>query len=135
MQTFTIYPKEGESFTAEIYKLEPAATGEAFALYDDSDTLTSEGYLSFENIAAVIPEGLKEQQGDVCFLVYLKNRKEPFKVYAHAFDPDEPFLVFKRQSKDALRVSYQEWRIDGLFFALSEVIAVLPADGLLSYRR
>ena len=134
MQTFTVYPKEGETFPIHIYKFEVSGSGEHFTLYDDSSNESYEGYLSFEDIAAIVPDGLRERQGDICFLVYLKNRAEPLKIYANAFEDAAPSLVFKRHQKDIMRRPYDEYTLDGIYIAVSEVIAVIPADGLLSHR-
>jgi hypothetical protein len=135
MQTFTIYPKDGgETFTAQFHKFELNESGDGFILYDDAHKPSKEGHLSFKETAAIIPNNLKEREDEIRFLVYLKNRSEPLTIYAHAFEQSEPSLIFKRQLKDIRHNPYQEWKLDAIYIALSEVIAVLPADGLISYR-
>src|ERR1051326_8050089 len=134
MQTFTIFPKEGEPFEAQIYKIEVSKTTGYFSLYDDAGKESYDGYLSSDDIAAIIPKPQHEYQGDICFLVYLRNRSEPLKVYASTFRVSDPGLVFGRHKQDIMRRPYDEYTLEGIYIATSEVIAVIPADGLLSYR-
>jgi hypothetical protein len=135
MQTFNIYPKDGEMFQAQIYKLELNKKRDGFILYADDAKPSKECYLPFEKIAAVVPESLREEPGDICFLVYLKDQTTPLKIYASAFDALEPTLVFKRHQKDIRGNPHDEYELDEIYIALSEVVAVLPADGLVGYRR
>jgi len=135
MQTFNIYPKDGAMFQTQIYKLELNKKGDGFILYADDAKPSKESYLSFEKIAAIVPATLREEPRDICFLVYLKDQSEPLKIYANAFEALEPTLVFKRHQKDIRGNPHDEYVLEEIYIALSEVIAVLPADGLVGYRR
>ena len=135
MQTFDIYPKDGQKFQAQIYKLTLNKKGDDFILYADDAKPSKEAYLPFEKIAAIVPASLKEEPGDICFMVYLKDQSEPLKIYANAFEALERTLVFKRHQKDIRGNPHDEYELEEIYIALSEVIAVLPADGLVGYRR
>lgn len=132
---FHIYPKEGERFEADLRKFEINASGDGFTLHDDANQITKEGYLSFYNVAAIIPVTLQKQDDMITFLVHLRDKDNPLEIFAHAFDVVGPVLTFLWQRTDMMGTILQEAPIDGIYIALSEVISILPADGLLSYRR
>jgi hypothetical protein len=124
MRKFKVYPKDGEnSFLVEMERFE--MKGNSFVLYDERDESSKEGYLSYENVAAIIPDHqLKEKM--VCFHVYLKGQSKPAEVYALYLET-EPDISFK-------------WGLDsqaiiGIYVARSEVVAIMPSDGLVTDRR
>jgi hypothetical protein len=132
LRKFNVHPKKGEMFTIECESFE--VKGGKFILYNDAHKESNEGFLSFDKVAAIIPE---RQRTDhvICFCVYLKD-KPPIKVFAHAFDIEhEPSVSFSIQEKDMRDIVINEWPITDIYIALSEVIAIAPSDGLLSYRR
>jgi hypothetical protein len=135
MQTFHIYPKNGKMFEAQMYDFKLNETGDDLILCDDSNKPSKEYYLPFENVAAIVPDNPRQETGDICFLVYMKEQSEPIKVYASTFEALPSTLVFKRHQKDVRGNPFNEYDLDGIYIAPSEVIAVLPADGLVSYRR
>jgi hypothetical protein len=122
MQEFNVYPKEGEKFSVEFQRFEMKENG--FVLYDDRNEPSKEGYLSFENVAAIIPDNQPEEQM-VCFLVYLKGQPKPAEVFACHFET-EPGISFKWQP-DAEDIA-------GIYIARSEVVAIMPSDGLVTGR-
>ncbi len=131
MRKFTVYPKEGEDFTIEVTKLE--ATPDGFVLYDYGERPTTDGFLSPNNIAAIIPEGVsQEREHMICFLVHLKERP-PFKVYAESFDT-EPNVAFKHHHSETYGVPVSKVPVEGIYILLSEVVAIVPADGVGLYR-
>lgn len=103
-----------------------------FVLSDYADRPAKDGFLSLNNVAAIIPDGLPEKDM-LCFLIHLKNRP-PFPVFAHSFDTG-PTVTFKYHQKDAFGKPYSKWRIEGLYILPSEVVAILPSDGVGVYRR
>ncbi len=134
MPRYNIYPKKGEMFSIEIYRFELDGGQESFSLYDDADMVSNDGFLSFEDVAAIIPTDQRQARGLLCFRVHLKNRP-PFDVFADAFEAVEPSVIFKYQTKDITRNVISEARIPQIYVALSEVVAIVPSDGLLSYRQ
>jgi hypothetical protein len=132
MRKFTVYPKEGKEFPIEAFKFEPTADG--FILYDYGERPTTDGFLSINNIAAIIPEGVSEERERmICFLVHLKDRPA-FKVYAHSFDT-EPAVSFKYHHQESYGAAVSKREVEGIYIALSEVVAIVPSDGIGVYRR
>jgi hypothetical protein len=133
MRKFIVYPKEGKEFAIEAFKFEPTADG--FVLYDYADRPTTDSFLSLHNIAAIIPEGVSEERERdrmICFLVHLKDRP-PFKVYAHSFD-SEPTVSFRYHHQDGYGAPISKIPVEGIYILLSEVVAILPSDGIGVYR-
>lgn len=85
MKTFIIYPKKGESFSLIFTRF--ALEAERFVLYDSLNEPSENGYLSFENVAAVcigeqrypVREDLRRVE------IRLKNQNEPLTVVADLF--------------------------------------------------
>lgn len=93
-----------------------------FTLFDqDNNEVKDMAYLSLSSVAAIIPE---KQDGDAlsCFKVYLKGRKDPVEVNADNFDVSQ---------KPSVLFYWSGWQpphlIKGVYVALSEVVAILPA--------
>lgn len=128
-----VYPKKGDMFALECYRFEYDESG--FRLYDDGNSLSKEGFLSFEHVAAILPETQSQVKNAIQFQVYLKGRKEPLEVMANAFDLErQPSVRF--YAKDIFYGSKpNDVEIQGLYIAISEVVAIVPSDGLKSYRR
>ena len=118
-------------FTLEFRRFE--LKGDKFILYDSSDKESKEGFLSFTNVAAIIPEQQRTEDA-LCFYVYLKG-KPHIEVFASTFEAEqEPSVTFRHQQKDMMRNIMNEWPIENIYIALSEVVAIIPSDGLLSWR-
>ncbi len=127
MNTFNVYPKRGEMFSLECSHFE--FDENSFTLYDEGRSISKEGFLSFDNVAAILPADTPNpERAELIFKVYLKNRPQPLEVTAYSFKTDQPPSVqFFR------RVYYgdnPEVLIDYVYVALSEVVAIIPSDGL-----
>lgn len=132
MGKFNIYPKKGEMFTLECYKFEYDEN--SFRLYDDGNSQSKEGFLSFEHVAAILPEKQSQPRNPIHFQVYLKGRKEPLEVIADAFDLEHPPSV-RFYAKDVfINSTPTDLEIQHLYISTSEVVAIIPSDGLKSYR-
>src|SRR5437868_6656965 len=135
MPTFTVYPKEGESFTIECTGIEFAAG--QFTLYDLTDKLSKEGFLSPVNVTAIIPQPLPQpdiynQFGSAEFQVFLRKRpiNEPLVIPAYSFTVEMDNVKFYRNTVDLETMASKEVEIKGIYIAPSEVVAIIPADGL-----
>jgi hypothetical protein len=138
MPTFKVYPKKGEIFTVQFDRFE--LKEKRFVLYNDvgREVSDNEGFLSFDNVAAILPDK-QTAKGRIRFLIYLKGQRgEPhselpafLEVYADAFEIG-PNISFKWQQKDMLGKLFKEGSIEGIYIALSEVVAIMPSDGLVS---
>jgi len=116
-----VYPKEGESFELQIPRFEFDEDG--FKVYGTQNAVTDYAFLSIDNVAAIIPENPAKAVAPIPFHIYLKRRREPLEVSAHGFTTDKPPSVrfyWKFQDRDE--------EIKNTYVALSEVVAVLPAD-------
>lgn len=128
MKRFTIYPKKGETFSLTFTRF--ALEGERFVLYDSLNESSDNGFVSFENVAAVCVE---EQRHPVRedlrrFEVRLKNRAEPLEVYADCFrmiSGAVEFYFWGTRGRDK--------KIDDIYVAISEVVSITPAGGLKKY--
>ena len=133
MQNFHVYPKKGEPFTILIEKF--SRSGDRFLVYNYADQPSNDGFLASEHIAAIVPEnplrrpstGLMRDAFD--FRVYLRSGKQ-FDINADSCDPTGSdtikFFVVTRSGGNA--------EIEGIYVAPSEVVAIMPPDGLI-YRR
>lgn len=122
IRPFRIYTKKGSSLTLEFRRFE--LDGSSFTLYDSTDYPVKEAaFLSFENVAAIIPE--KQAESDSRFKVYLKSG-ESFEVVADMLKADEPPSVkFYWQ-----RYPRNNEEVKNIYVALSEVVAIMPVGGL-----
>ncbi len=130
MKTFKVYPKEGKPFLIKINRFQVSGRGDEINLYNDMDQVSREGFLPFDHVAAIVPTQ-QDEKDMICFNVHLKNR-EPFPVFAHAFEKDATSVIFKFQQKDMFEAVIWEFRVKGIYIALSEVVAIIPSDGLVS---
>ena len=132
LRTFTVYPKKGEAFTIKCEHFE--VKDSKFILFNDSYEASSEGFLSFDRVAAIMPERQDDKYA-ICFDVYLKDRQSPLQVFAHAFDIETgPSILFCRQDKDIRGKVMHTDPIETVYIAVSEVVAIMPADGLHKFR-
>lgn len=128
MARFRIYPKRGDSFILTFHRFEITKDGDRFALFNDDNVLTNDCYLSFRNIAAIIPEEQNEENMR-CFQVHLKNRPNPLPIFATSFEEDDP-LAFYAENASSLHDVFgavdvpSKTPIEGIYIALSEVIAI-----------
>jgi hypothetical protein len=133
MRTFTVYPKgKAEPFDLPCNRFE--IKDERFILYDSSDQESQDGFLSFSEVTAIIPDQNKSSYADkpIKFLVYLKDKNQPVEVYCSAFKiNNDSNIVFVTQRRDIMHNIVDEWPISDVYVALSEVIAIVPSDGLV----
>ncbi len=107
-----------------------------FLLYNESDQESTDGFLSFEDIAAIIPEKYWAQDPKLnapSFEVYLRGRSDPLKIIAHAFKREgessrERFVFFVQKLFN--HHVEAEFPLDEIYVAVSEVIARIPSCGL-----
>lgn len=107
-------------------------------LYNDHDKESRAGYLSLDNIAAVIPENppvwhrssLDYDDKSLPFCVYLKDRPstEPIQIPAFICDTSQPpsvqfFWKIFNVNK------FQDQLIPNIYIAISEVVAIMPLGG------
>jgi len=132
MSKFNVYPKKGDMFAIECYRFEYDENG--FRLYDDGNSLSNEGFLSFEHVAAILPEKQSQAKNLIHFQVYLKGRKEPLEVMANAFNLEQRPSVRFYAKGVFLNSAPTDVEIQYLYIAISEVVAVIPSDGLKNHR-
>jgi hypothetical protein len=118
---FIVYPKEGKLFELDVPRFEFNEDG--FKVYGTHNAATDFAFLSLENVAAIIPENQGQATGPILFHVHLKHREKPLDVFAHTFKTDEPPSV-----RFYWRFQTRDEEIKNTYVALSEVVAVVPAD-------
>jgi hypothetical protein len=138
MRTFKVYIKNGSSFDMQIERF--AVTPTSIDLWDSADNPSKGAFLSLDDTAAIVPDH-QPSPGEtqaihktVEFLVYLKEHKEPIKVLAHQFDLSDSGITFFWQqywSKPQGGMELRQFPIPDFYFAVSEVVAIVPAGGLL----
>ena len=132
MQSFKIFPKKGlEPFEIKIARFE--CDGKSFTLFDSGgNPVPKEAFLSFEDVAAILPEG-KQPDSDrlIPFDVFLRKRKEPLIIYAHGFEMQTPSVKFFW----LYHVDGEPQYIPDIYVASSEVVCVLPQEGLFKFRK
>jgi hypothetical protein len=129
LRNFTVYPKKGEPFQLELRRF--SFHDDTFTLYDSSDEASENGFLSFENVAAIHETNQRRPKWeDVrCFEIRLLDRSEPLKIFAHYFKSNSPTIEFywiNTRGPDDIR-------IENIYIALSEVVSITPAGGLAKY--
>jgi hypothetical protein len=135
MKSFTIYPKKGEKFSLTCQRFETRE--KCFILYDWANKASDEGFLCFTEVAAIIPDKQTEtkepfMRTPICFLVYLKDKEEPAKVFAHSFRIEQDSgITFLRQVLDINEMVSHESPIEGIYISVSELVAIVPKDGLV----
>ena len=129
MKRFNVYPKKGESFSLTFYRF--SFDGEGFILYDSVNEASDNGFLLFENIAAIcVADQPRPKRDDVrSFEIHLKGRDDPLNVFAHYFkiDPSRgvEFYVWS--------TGRHELKLDDFYIATSEVVSITPVGGLTKY--
>jgi len=141
LNKFTVYPKDSQPFTIECDHFE--IKEERFVLYDEAGRNNPyQAHLSFEDVAAIVPELPDTEESSastldpdgmitsaprlIRFRVYLKGKqKREVEVSAHRFHTADSRVVFSRWS--IMRLPQP---IDEIYIAASEVVAIVPADGL-----
>jgi hypothetical protein len=132
MLKFDVYPKEGAMFTVEMTSFE--LQDDKFVLFDEGRKPSSEGFLSFDAVAAIIPQ-TQRGKNVICFDIRLKGFEKPAQVFATAFDLSNGVTVrFLYRQHDIMGKVANEWPVENIYVALSEVVAIVPADGL-KYRQ
>jgi hypothetical protein len=137
MASFIIYPKKGDKLTLEFERFE--LKDSEFILYNDYDKESRAGFLSLDNIAAILPEkpylphrsSIDYDDKSSTYCVYLKDRPatEPIQIQAFVCDPSKPpsvqfFWKLFNVNK------FEEHLIPNIFIAVSEVVAIMPLGGL-----
>ncbi|MDQ3652689.1 MAG: hypothetical protein M3458_20910 [Acidobacteriota bacterium] len=134
LKTFIVYPKEGMRLLLEFETFQIIEGG--FILYNDAVQPSKEGFLSFDNVAAIVPEQQANMPGMIGFHIYLKNKPQPLEIFAHSFDTEQkPSVIFYWQRENSVGTIIKEEALLGIYVALSEVVAIMPSDGLLSFRQ
>ena len=135
MKAFNVYPKGGRqefSISISIEKFE--VKDNKIILFNDHLVESNEGFLAFDKVAAIVPEQQPKREDLICFLVYLVKRTSPIRIFANAFET-EPVIRFKYQERDMIgRHILSECPIENIYIASSELVAIIPEDGLVSYR-
>lgn len=136
MQAFNIYPTKGDMFTLEFHHFE--LRHPEFVLYNDTHKESRAGYLSLENIAAVIPASFPEVRSQlyheaepITFCVYLKGRKpeDAIRITAFVCDASQPPSV-QFFWKLFVKNKFEDHLIPNIYVATSEVVAIMPLGGL-----
>lgn len=135
MQKWLVYPKEG----AELIEIECERfeiRDGRFIIFNSVLVESPDGFLSYSDVAAMIPQ--KQMQADkpyphtpICFQVYLRERLEPIEIIAHAFKFEDSQLVFKGRDRDMMGGLKNEWPLNNIYIAPSEVIAIVPKGGFI----
>jgi hypothetical protein len=133
MQDFKVYPKKGKPFTIKIRKYE--LNGNQFVLYDEANNPSDHGFLWFDHIAAIVPQNLDKRphypqvRDSFDFRVYLRSG-EQFDINADFCDTSDPETI--RFAFTNTRPSGPDrYDIENLYIAPSEVVAIMPPDGLI----
>lgn len=128
MSRFIVYPKKGESFTLEL---------DGFEVGEDEIKLSGhprlprgESYLSRENVAAIAPASIRDEQG-ATLDVYLRGRAAPLRVEATHFEMAGGAVSFRWESFDYDRRKKVVPNPDA-YAAASEVIAIVPSAWVAS---
>lgn len=116
-QTFIIYLKEGGTLTLEFSRFE--VDGNSFIVYDRFNEAANEYFISFDNVAAIVP--LKQSQRDLRFKVLLKSGSS-FEILADLFKTTDGRLQFYRHNHPR-----EDLLLENLYVALSEIVAIMPA--------
>lgn len=132
MQIFHVYPKKGSKIPMQFDRFE--INDDQFAVYNEAGKLTTDGYLSFPNIAAIVPEhpltrpptGTYRPPFD--FRIYLKSG-ESFDINADSCDPSQPISI-RFLVKTVINNQVVDSAIPNVYIAPSEVVAIMPPDGL-----
>jgi len=122
LKKFTVYLKKGEPLTLEFRRFTFDADG--FTVYDSyNEAVPNQAFLSIDHIAAIIPE--QQKQSDSRFKVILRNGQS-FEVAAEILKTDQP---------PSIRFYWQQYppqqeEIQNIYVVLSEVVAIMPVNGL-----
>jgi hypothetical protein len=130
LENFIVYPKQGQEFLLRAHKFELG--DKAFILYHSGEYPSDEVFLSFDDVAAIVPESPPFASEFEPFLVYLRKRDKPVSVYANAFDLKDPSRVkfyFRQFTEDEFV------EVPNVYVASSEVVALFPSEGLERVRK
>lgn len=119
LETFNVYPKEG----AEPVQLDLEGfefKDGIFTLYRSGHSVDTWQYVSFENVAAILPGSPPFFENAHSFEVYLKDRKDAVRVYGAIFKTDTQLGATFYWGEHEVK------RIPNVYVALSEVIAIRP---------
>lgn len=84
MEGFNVYPKDGKGFsmTFEGFELKERE----FTFFNAGSQLSNEAFVSFADVAAIVPEHQFLDGGLDPFQVYLRKRNKAIQIYAETFD-------------------------------------------------
>jgi hypothetical protein len=129
MNTFDIVLKEGTRFQLQFDKFE--CTAKEFLLYDEAHEPSKEAFLLFNAVAAIVPADQPRSDKIEPFRVHLTN-DEHVDIYAPVFDMSQPpSLKFHVRRT----LSGELFEVKNVYVAISEVIAIAPAEGLRYERK
>lgn len=121
---FKIYFKDSRIIELELSRF--TIENKKLTLYDKYSDDIESLFISFEDIAAIIPNELPKTETPELFQVYLRKHKEPIGITAYNFEINEPpEIIFKYRN-----FSNQRLKIENLYIDLSEVLAIFPAEKL-----
>lgn len=119
LKSYDVYLKNGEILKLELLRFE--YDEERFTFYDSKDSVTSDAFLSLEDVAALIPEDQSEYK--FWYVVHLKTGHS-IEVSADCFEIADPPSVRFLQGKPP----QPNKEIEGIYVAQSEVIAIMPRE-------
>lgn len=122
MAVFDIYLKKGRSFSLTFERFEHRDNN--FSIYESANQQTSEGFLLFDAVAAIVPQIQPRSNEIEGYRVYLKNDQH-VDIHAHAFDDKHPSVKFYVRLSDA----GEPREVKNVYVATSEVIAITPVQG------
>jgi len=133
MQDFNVYPKKGKPFIVCIEGYERA--GNKFLVYDQTRQISNDGFLNFNYIAAIVPQNLHKRshypqvRDSFDFRVYLRSG-EQFDINADFCDTSDPETIIFAFT-NTRPSGPDRYDIENLYIAPSEVVAIMPPDGLI----
>jgi hypothetical protein len=123
IRVFNVYLKGGEMMPLEFRRFH--FTGSRFIVYDSNDSFVTDAFISFDNVAAIIPQEQEHKIGEARFKVYMKDMTDPLEIVAHSFSADiGSNIIFWWGSGPRLS------KIEDVYIARSEVLAIMPAEGI-----
>jgi hypothetical protein len=120
---FIVYPKNSEkTFTIDIHKFEVGE--DEITLFNSGNAASDFGFLAKTKTAAIVTTRPNRNEAAIEFLVHLTGDRI-ITVYADAFrlEPELTFYWFGPKEK----------AISGVYIDSSDVVAIMPAQGLQMY--
>ncbi|MCU1264630.1 MAG: hypothetical protein JWM21_948 [Acidobacteria bacterium] len=121
MEVFNVYLKEGKQFSVTCERFELKVN--EFIFFDSDSQPSNRAFLSFSDVAAIVPEHQSFCETYKPFQVYLRKRNKPIQVYALSFDIGQDQRIRFYHSPGLLE--FQD-----IYVASAEVVAIFPSEGL-----